>query len=309
MKVPPIDVVVVGSGPNGLAAAIASIREGRSVLLLEGEDTVGGGARSAELTLPGFVHDVCSAIHPMAVASPFFKTLPLGEHGLTWIHPPLPLAHPLDDGTAAVLERSVDATADAFGPDVRQKTKEVPPAPRNDAAAFIRGAYLDLAGCIPSLTDVRDFLNDPRPDKRRVWVDALLAGQKPAGKPDAYRRHLATVLRTWVLSRTNSDDSAALSRPVEEWLGERLKAGARYDQIVREMITTSPAVYGRIRPLAPTPNLFYKANEFKPENLAASTSRLFLGVTPEWRSVPRRPVRRGLEAGAVLVPGCLLRGH
>jgi phytoene dehydrogenase-like protein len=111
------DAVVVGSGPNGLAAAITLARRGLSVLVLEAEATVGGGTRSAELTLPGFVHDVCSAIHPMALASPFFRTLPLAEHGLKWIHPPAPLAHPLDDGTAVVLERSVEETARGLGAD------------------------------------------------------------------------------------------------------------------------------------------------------------------------------------------------
>jgi phytoene dehydrogenase-like protein len=105
------DAVVVGSGPNGLAAAITLARAGRSVQVLEAAETIGGGARSAELTLPGFVHDVCSTIHPFAVASPFFRMLPLAEHGLTYCHPSAPLAHPFDDGTAAVLERSVVDTA------------------------------------------------------------------------------------------------------------------------------------------------------------------------------------------------------
>ena len=87
------------------------------MLVVEGRDTVGGGARSAALTLPGFLHDVCSAVHPMAAGSPFFSTLPLSEHGLDWVHPPAPLAHPLDDGTAVMMERSVEATADGLGPD------------------------------------------------------------------------------------------------------------------------------------------------------------------------------------------------
>src|SRR6266487_4463284 len=111
------DAIVVGAGPNGLAAAITLARAGRSVLVLESKDTIGGGSRSMELTLPGFVHDVCSAIHPLGVGSPFFRSVPLAEHGLEWVHPPAPLAHPLDDGTAAVLERSVEETARGLGPD------------------------------------------------------------------------------------------------------------------------------------------------------------------------------------------------
>src|SRR4028118_1554228 len=111
------DAVVVGSGPNGLAAAVELARSGRSVVVLEAEDTIGGGTRSGELTLPGFVHDLGSAIHPLGYASPFFSTLPLEEHGLEWIHPPAPLAHPLDDGTAAVLERSTEGTGATPGRD------------------------------------------------------------------------------------------------------------------------------------------------------------------------------------------------
>src|SRR5260370_23559942 len=111
------DAVVVGSGPNGLAAAITIARQQRSVLVVEAETTLGGGARSAELTLPGFVHDLCSAIHPLGVASPFFRSVNLARHGLEWVHPPAPLAHPLDDGSAAVLERSLDETGHTLGPD------------------------------------------------------------------------------------------------------------------------------------------------------------------------------------------------
>src|ERR1700740_3280054 len=102
------DAVVVGSGPNGLAAAITLARAGCSVLVLEANSIIGGGARSAELTLPGFVHDVCSAVHPLGVGSPFFNMLPLERFGLTWIQPEIPLAHPLDDGTAACLHRDID---------------------------------------------------------------------------------------------------------------------------------------------------------------------------------------------------------
>ncbi|MDQ3704837.1 MAG: NAD(P)/FAD-dependent oxidoreductase [Chloroflexota bacterium] len=121
------DAVVVGAGPNGLAAAITMSRAGKSVLLVEAEETIGGGTRSAELTLPGFTHDVCSAVHPLGVASPFFRTLPLEEHGLEWVHPPSPLAHPLDDGSAAVLERSIEATGDSLGADAEAYRRLIEP--------------------------------------------------------------------------------------------------------------------------------------------------------------------------------------
>lgn len=114
------DAIVVGAGPNGLAAAITLRQKGLSVLLIEGSDTIGGGLRSKELTLPGFVHDVCSAVHPLAIASPFFKTLPLHQHGLEYIQPPVPAAHPFDDGTAAWAGRDVHATAKALGVDERR---------------------------------------------------------------------------------------------------------------------------------------------------------------------------------------------
>lgn len=111
------DAVVVGSGPNGLAAAITLARAGRSVLVCEAASTVGGGTRSAELTLPGFIHDVCAAIMPLGVASPFLRGLPLHEYGLEWVQPPAPMAHPFDDGKVALLQRSVLETAAALGRD------------------------------------------------------------------------------------------------------------------------------------------------------------------------------------------------
>jgi phytoene dehydrogenase-like protein len=125
------DAIVVGSGPNGLAAAITLARAGRAVLVLEAEPTIGGGTRSAELTLPGFVHDICSAVHPLGVGSAFFRQLPLHEHGLEWIHPPAPLAHPFDDGSAAMLERSVRATGETLGCDAGAYWRLMAPVVRN----------------------------------------------------------------------------------------------------------------------------------------------------------------------------------
>ena len=125
------DAVVVGSGPNGLAAAITMQRAGLSVLLIEGKDTVGGGMRTASLTLPGFHHDVCSAVHPMGAASPFLSSLPLHQHGLEFIQPELPLAHPFDDGTAACLSTSLEETAIAFGVDKQAYLQLVGPLVHN----------------------------------------------------------------------------------------------------------------------------------------------------------------------------------
>ena len=114
------DAVVVGAGPNGLAAAITLARAGKSVALFEANGTAGGGVRSAELTLPGFLHDICSSVYPLALGSPFFRTLPLADHGVDWIQPPAPLAHPFDDGGAVVIERSVAATASLLGRDAER---------------------------------------------------------------------------------------------------------------------------------------------------------------------------------------------
>jgi phytoene dehydrogenase-like protein len=109
------DAVVVGAGPNGLSAAVALARAGWHVQVLEAAERIGGGTRTEALTLPGFRHDVCSAVHPMGACSPFFRQLPLADFGLEWIDPPVLMAHPFDDGTAAVLMRSTAATADSLG--------------------------------------------------------------------------------------------------------------------------------------------------------------------------------------------------
>ncbi|WBO62815.1 MULTISPECIES: NAD(P)/FAD-dependent oxidoreductase [Streptomyces] len=139
-----LDAVVVGAGPNGLTAAVELARRGFSVALFEAKSTVGGGARTEELTLPGFRHDPCSAAHPLGINSPAFRALPLERYGLQWLHSELPMAHPFPDGSAAVLSRSVAETAASFGP--------------RDAGAYRRLVEPFLAHWD---TLVRDFMSLP----------------------------------------------------------------------------------------------------------------------------------------------------
>jgi phytoene dehydrogenase-like protein len=130
------DAIVVGAGPNGLAAAIVFAKRGHSVLLVEGHDTIGGGARTAERTLAGFRSDVCSAIHPTALASPYFRSLDLEAHGVEWVHPDVPLAHPFDDGGVAMLERSFDAMHAGLGDDDARAWRDLY-APLLDGDLFV----------------------------------------------------------------------------------------------------------------------------------------------------------------------------
>src|SRR6266853_1500807 len=118
---------VIGAGPNGLAAAIVLAQAGLQINVLEAEPTPGGAARTMELTLPGYQHDFGSAVHPLGVGSPFFSSLPLRDYGLEWIHSPAPLAHPLDDGTAVMLERDLSDTEASFGVDGESWRKLVEP--------------------------------------------------------------------------------------------------------------------------------------------------------------------------------------
>ena len=157
------DAVVVGAGPNGLAAAIELARAGRSVLVVERADRVGGGTRTAELTRPGFLHDICSAIHPLALGSPYFRTLPLEQFGLELVEPAIQAAHPLDDGTAAVLLRSLEETAERLGVDARAYSSLVGPFARD------WGRVADVV------------LGPPRPPRHPgVAARFALAGGRPA---------------------------------------------------------------------------------------------------------------------------------
>lgn len=131
------EVVVVGSGPNGLSAAIALAEAGLSVRVIEGADRLGGGTRTEELTLPGFRHDVCSGVHPMGFLSPYWKSLNLESHGLEWVHPSASVAHPLDGGRAVVLRRSVDETADSLGADGDRWRRWIQPFLRGNSDALL----------------------------------------------------------------------------------------------------------------------------------------------------------------------------
>jgi phytoene dehydrogenase-like protein len=176
-----LDAVVVGAGPNGLTAAAELARRGFSVAVFEAKDTVGGGARTQELTLPGFRHDPCSAVHPLGIGSPAFRAMPLDRHGLEWLHAPLPMAHPFDDGTAAVLSRSVAETAASFGP--------------RDAGAY-RRLVAPFAGRWDTLA--RDFMSLPLTALPRDPVTLARFGL--AGLPPS----------TWLMRRFRDDRARAL---------------------------------------------------------------------------------------------------
>jgi phytoene dehydrogenase-like protein len=167
------DVVVVGSGPNGLVAAITMAEHGRRVVVLETGSTPGGGCRTAELTLPGFHHDVCSAVHPMGLGSPAMRALPLEAHGVVWRHPLVPLAHPLDAG-AVVLRRSVDETADGLGTDGRRWRRMVDPL---------------VGGGFPVLDELMSPLTVPRHPVRlaRFATAGLRGADKAARRLDTVR--------------------------------------------------------------------------------------------------------------------------
>jgi len=173
---------VIGSGPNGLAAAILLARAGYAVTVDEAADTIGGGARSAALTLPGFVHDVCSGIHPLAVCSPCFELFPLTDYGLEWIHPEVPLAHPMDDGTAVLLERSLDSTAGGLGADSDAWRRIFAPYVaawlrlRHDVLAPLRLPDDPLLMARFGLDGVRSAVRFARSEFRGARARALFAG-------------------------------------------------------------------------------------------------------------------------------------
>jgi phytoene dehydrogenase-like protein len=188
------DAVVIGSGPNGLSAAITMAQHGNSVVVYEAQEKIGGGARSAELTLPGFIHDICSSVYPLAIGSPFFRSLPLAEHGLEWIQPPAAVAHPFDDGTAVTLERSVEATAAQLGSDAKSYRKLMIPL-----AASWDGLDVDLLGPLRPPRHpwnlARFGILGIRPARR--LAESLLQGERAKGLFAGLASHSMLPLEHW----------------------------------------------------------------------------------------------------------------
>ncbi len=257
------DAVVVGAGPNGLAAAARLADVGASVLVIEGADTVGGGCRTAELTVPGFHHDVCSAIHPLGRASPFLSTLPLADHGLRWVDPPLPLAHPLDDGTAAVLDRSLEATASALGDDGESWSRLLAPFVRSwDALARTLLAPLSIAthpalllrfGALAALPATRTAAWRLRGPRARALFAGLAAHAiKPLDRPltTAYGLLLGAAAHAvgWPLAEGGSQRIADALAAHVRTLGGRVETGRwvrSFDQLPAASVylfDTSPSV-------------------------------------------------------------------
>src|SRR5438067_7303629 len=259
------DAVVVGSGPNGLSAAIELARAGLRVHVHEAEPTIGGGTRSAELTLPGFLHDVCSAIHPMAAASPFFSQLRLAEHGLEWVHPEIELAHPLPDGTAVAVVRSVEETANGLGADAPAYRRVVAPL-----AARFQELLADALGPMLRLPrhplllgrfGVRAMLPSSRLPFRGERARALVAGlaahsflplEAPLTASFALMLGVAAHAAGWPIARGGSQRVADALAATLRALGGEIAAGDRVDSLEQLgparaiLFDTSPATLDRI---------------------------------------------------------------
>ena len=242
-----VDAVVVGSGPNGLAAAVELARHGAGVLVLEGAETIGGGTRTAELTLPGFRHDVCAAAHPLGVLSPYLSTLPLAEHGLEWVFPEASVAHPLDGEPAVLLGLSLDATASELGRDRvayrrllaplveggRDVLQEILGPPLHVPRHPVRLAQFGLRALIPAAALARIAFREQR-------ARALLAGcaahsilplELPVSGAVGLMFLLTGHLQTWPVARGGSSAIAASLAGYLTSLGGRVETRARVETL------------------------------------------------------------------------------
>ena len=246
------DAVVVGCGPNGLAAAVELARGGAAVRVLEARDEIGGGVRSAALTLPGFLHDVCSGCHPMGILSPFFRRLPLAAHGLRWIQPPASVAHPLDNEPAVLLRRGLAATAGDLGEDATAYANLFEPLLREPHALLadllaplrfpkhpLRMARFGLPGLLPAAAALRARF-------RGVRARAVLAGcaahsilplERPLSAAVAMIFALTAHIEDWPVAAGGSQAIAlALASYLRE-LGGRIETGVH----VRRLADLPPA--------------------------------------------------------------------
>ncbi len=270
-----LDAVVIGSGPNGLSAAVRLAQAGLRVHVIEGKDRIGGGMRSEALTLPGFLHDVCSAAHPMGVLSPYLKTLPLAEHGLEWAFPEASVAHPLDDGTAVMLHRDLERTAEGLGLDRDRYRHLLTPFVRRSEALLEDG--LAPLGGIPKnpillarfgLKALRSAAGLARGQFRGERARALLAGCAGHGViPLEFLFSSAIGLMflvtghatDWPVVRGGSEQIARALKALLESLGGTVETG-RFVRSMAELppakaylFDTSPAQLSAIgEPLLPT---------------------------------------------------------